>query len=209
MDFPNEYAMKMKKKLIGLGLVLMMTATGCQEIKSAVQSPVETKVETIAESPVAEIPKTKEVKMTFRGNDGEFTLEATNYWLEDVSLHLDSSLSLANKTYNSYYILLKDEKESLPKTIDLAYYAELAGEATLRDMKDGVITAMEDVEFNGIKGKRFYLKGMIEEVSITYEFLVFETDTHFLQEIIWSSSENIEKNLSYYDDILMSFKYAE
>jgi hypothetical protein len=191
--------------MIVLGLVLMVMATGCQEVKNVVQTPIET----IVESPEAEIPETKETKKTFNGIDGDFTLEATNLWLEDVSLHLDSSLSLVNKTHNSYYILLKDEKESLPKTIELAYYAELAGEATLRDLKDGVVTAMEDVEFNGIKGKRFYLKGMIEEVSITYEFLVFENDTHFFQEIIWSSSENIEKNLSYYDDILLSFKYAE
>lgn len=201
--------MKMKIEMIAPGLLLMLLLTGCQEVKNVVQSPVETNVETIAESPVAKIPNMKETKKEFRGIDGDFTLEATNLWLEDVSLHLDSSLSLANKTYNSYYILLKDEKESLPKTIDLAYYAELAGEATLRDLKDGVVTAMEDVEFNGIKGKRFYLKGMIEEVSITYEFLVFENDTHFFQEIIWSSSENIEKNLSYYDNILLSFKYAK
>lgn len=197
--------MKMKIEKIVLGLVLMLMVTGCQEEKNVVETPIETTVE----SPVGEIPETKETKKTFSGIDGDFTLEATNLWLEDVSLHLDSSLSLVNQTYNSYYILLKDEKESLPKTIELGYYAELAGEATLRDLKDGVVTKMEDVEFNGIKGKRFYLKGMIEEVSITYEFLVFENDTHFFQEIIWSSSENIEKNLSYYDDILLSFKYAK
>ncbi len=197
--------MKIKIKKIAPGLLLMLLLTGCQEVNNVVQTPMETPVE----SPAPESPETKESKKEFRGIDGDFTLEATNLWLEDVSLHLDSSLSLANKTYNSYYILLKDEKESLPKTIDLAYYAELAGEATLSDLKDGVVTAMEDVEFNGIKGKRFYLKGMIEEVSITYEFLVFETETHFFQEIIWSSSENIEKNLDYYDDILQSFKLVK
>lgn len=201
--------MKMKIEMIILGVVLMVMVTGCQKVDNVVQTPVETPVETLVESPVAEIPETKETKKIFKGIDEDFTLEATNLWLEDVSLHTDSSLSLVNKSYNSYYIVLKDEKESLPKTIELAYYAELAGEATLRDLKDGVVTAMEDVEFNGIKGKRFYLKGMIEEVSITYEFLVFQNDTHFFQEIIWSSSENIEKNLSYYDDILLSFKYTE
>jgi len=197
--------MKIKLEMIAFGLGLVLMGTGCQNVNNVVQTPVET----IVESPIAEIPETKETKKEFRGIDGDFTLEATNLWLEDVSLHLDSSLSLVNKTYNSYYILLKDEKASLPKTIDLAYYAELAGEATLRDLKDGVVTAMEDVEFNGIKGKRFYLKGMIDEVSITYEFLVFENETHFFQEIIWSSTGNIEKNLSYYDDILQSFKYSK
>jgi len=194
--------MKIKLEMIALGLGLILMGTGCQNVNNVVHKPVGT----IVESTIAGIPETKK---EFRGIDGDFTLEATNLWLEDVSLHLDSSLSLANKTHNSYYIILKDEKESLPKTIDLTYYAELAGEATLKDLKDGVVTAMEDVEFNGIKGKRFYLKGMIDEVSITYEFLVFENDTHFFQEIIWSSSENIEKNLSYYDNILQSFKYTK
>ena len=151
--------MKIKIEMIVLGLVLMLMVTGCQDVKNGVQTPIDT----IVESPVVELPETKETQKTFGGIDGDFTLEATNLWLEDVSLHLDSSLSLVNQTYNSYYILLKDEKESLPKTIDLGYYAELAGEATLRDLKDGVVTAMEDVEFNGIKGKRFYLKGMIED----------------------------------------------
>jgi len=197
--------MKIKLEMIALGLGLILMGTGCQNVNNVVHTPVET----IVESLIAEIPETKKTKKEFRGINGDFTLEATNLWQEDVSLHLDSSLSLANKSYNSFYILLKDEKESLPKTIDLTYYAELAGEATLRDLKDGVVTAMEDVEFNEIKGKRFYLKGKIDEVSITYEFLVFENDTHFFQEIIWSSSENIEKNLSYYDDILRSFKYAK
>lgn len=123
--------MKIKIEMIVLGLVLMLMVTGCQDVKNGVQTPIDT----IVESPVVELPETKETQKTFGGIDGDFTLEATNLWLEDVSLHLDSSLSLVNQTYNSYYILLKDEKESLPKTIDLGYYAELAGEATLRILK--------------------------------------------------------------------------
>jgi hypothetical protein len=146
--------------------------------------------------------------MTFPSDSGDWTVQATNLWLEDNSIHEESSLSLVNAQYKSYLILLKDKKENLPKDINLTYYAELAGEATLADLKEGEVTSMEDVEFGGITGKRFYIKGKVDDLSITYIFLVFQNENDYFQEIIWSSSENVENNLDYYNGILLSCKFA-
>lgn len=200
----------MKNKFMMLAIVLMaaVSISGCRALKEDLPNSLETPVKSSWKSTKESVPVIKETLMTFPSEEGGWTVDATNLWLEDNSLHEESSLSLVNAQYNSYFILLQDKKENLPKGIDLTNYAELAGEATLADLKEGEVTSMEDVKFGGITGKRFYIKGKIDDISITYIFLVFQNENDYFQEIIWSSSENIENNQGYYSDILLSFKFA-
>ena len=58
-------------------------------------------------------------------------------------------------------------------------------------------------------GKRFYVRGGIDGVAITYLFYVFEEEDSFLQLITWSSSANMERNQAYYNGILSSLERIE
>lgn len=148
-----------------------------------------------------------EIRKEFRSTLDDFNITATDLWMEDVSIHEDSSLSLYNEEYNSYLIVLTDEKATFPEDIDLAYYSELVGSATTKDLEEAQVTEALPVAFNGLKGNKFYVKGTVDGVSVTYAFLIFENDRNFYQVVLWSSSANIENNLEYYEDILLSFEF--
>lgn len=162
----------------------------------------------IPESPDSPTPEVEE-PLVFESRQDDFQITATNRWMEDVSLHGDSILSLGNEAYDSYLILLKDSKSSFPRDIHLTYYAELTGEATLVTLDNGEVTELEEVEIASRPGKRFYVRGGIDGVAITYLFYVFEEEDSFLQLITWSSSANMERNQAYYNGILSSLERIE
>ncbi|HSL85629.1 MAG TPA: hypothetical protein VK861_01700 [Bacteroidales bacterium] len=147
-----------------------------------------------------------ETHEVFTDTSGEFSITATDLWVFDAALHEESSLSLYNEEYQSYPITLFDEKLIFPDVKSLDYYSELAGESTRSDLKDGSITEMEQVTVDGMNGKKFDITGDVEDVSVTYKFLVLEDDTNFYQVIMWSFTENIQNNQEYYEDILLSFQ---
>lgn len=179
-----------KRIAVPLGLILMLFLSGCTLFSPG--GPEETPGENL------EIPK------VYESLDEHLSLTATELWVEDPTLHEDSVLSLANEEYNSYLILLADEKATLPPTVDLDYYGELTGEATLQDLEEGEITPMKSLVLDGQPARSFYVKGLVDGVSITYGFVVFEDGTNFYQGIIWSASKNLENHREYYEKILYS-----
>ena len=148
-----------------------------------------------------------EIRKEFRSTLDDFAITATDLWMEDVSIHEDSSLSLYNEEYNSYLIVLTDEKATFPEDIDLAYYSELVSRQTTEEFEEAQVTEPEAEEFNGVKGNKFYIKGLVDGVSVTYAYLIFENERNFYQVVLWSSTGNIENNLEYYEDILLSFEF--
>lgn len=187
--------------VFGISVLLMtlLLLPGCRN------SPGESWIPESPESPAPEL----EEPLVFKSRQDDFQITATNRWMEDVTLHGDSILSLGSEAYDSYLILLKDSKSSFPRDIHLAYYAELTGEATLVTLDNGEITELEDVEIASYPGKRFYVRGGIDGVAITYLFYVFEEEDSFLQLVAWSSSANMERNQAYYNGILSSLARIE
>ncbi len=146
----------------------------------------------------------KEKPESFKTEGEKLQITATTKWVKDDSLHPESSLSLHSEEYNSYLIVLEDKKGDFPMEMELSYYSNLISENLKNDLTEGEISEVKDMEVSGQNGKLFKVSGKEGEVPLTYLFLITEKDDTFYQVILWSSTENIENNSVYYEDIITS-----
>lgn len=150
-----------------------------------------------------------ETHKEFFSSSKELSILATDLWVTDPTLHEESDLSLYNEAYQSFLILLTDEKTSFPEDMDIDLYSELTASAAAKDLKEATVTASESVKVEEHDGRKFYVEGLINGTSVTYLFLVLEEDEKYVQVILWSFTENIENNSAYYDDLVGSVKIHE
>ena len=139
----------------------------------------------------------------------EVSILATDLWEIDSTLHEDSVLSLYNEAYESYLITLIDEKTSFDEEMNIDFYSELIAAAAMKDLKEAAVTEIESVEIGGLSGRKFYVDGLIDGVSVTYIFLIQEKDDQYVQVILWSFTENIENNSAYYNELIESIEFHE
>lgn len=147
-----------------------------------------------------------ETRKEFRSDADIMSISATDLWSVDDSLHEGSRLSLYNEEYQSYLIILTDEKKVFAEDTSLVQYGELVYASTMEGLNDGTVSEMDTLQVNGLDARSFTVSGLVDEISVTYKFLVLEDESEFYQVVMWSFSENIEKNAKYYDEILHSFK---
>ena len=168
-------------------------------------------VEEIPESPLNQngTQEEKERYKEFTSTSGDLSILATELWQEDKTLHKESDLSLYNEAYQSYLITLTDDKAAFSDDMDMDHYSELIAASAMKDLKEATVTEREAVASNGLEGSKFHVSGNIDDVSVTYVFLVLENEKEFVQVILWSFTENIENNASYYERIIESVKYHE
>lgn len=145
----------------------------------------------------------------FRSSSGKLSIVATDLWEEEETLHEESDISLYNEAYQSYLITLTDDKEKFPDELDMDSYSERIGAAVMKDLAEPRITETEMVEIDGLGGRKFKVEGKIDDVSVTYSFLILESEKEYVQMIAWSFTENIENNAAYYDRIIESVKWHE
>ena len=145
----------------------------------------------------------------FKSSSGKLSIAATDLWEEDEALHEESDLSLYNEAYQSYLITLTEDKEGFPDELDMDSYSERIGAAVMKDLTEPRMTETETVEIAGLGGRKFQVQGEIDDVSVTYAFLVLENEKEYVQVIAWSFTENMENNAAYYDTIIESVKVHE
>lgn len=145
----------------------------------------------------------------FTSSSKKLSILATDLWKIDPTLHEESDLSLYNEAYQSFLITLWDEKASFPEDMDIDSYSQLTASAAAKDMKEATVTESESVEVEGLEGRKFYVEGLIDGTSVTYQFLILENDENYVQVILWSYTENIQNNSVYYDDLIESVKLHE
>lgn len=145
----------------------------------------------------------------FRSSSGKLSMLATDLWEEEETLHEESDISLYNEAYQSYLITLTDDKEKFPDELDMDSYSEYIGAAVMKDLAESKMTETEMVEIDGLGGRKFKVEGKIDDVSVTYAFLILESEKEYVQVIAWSFTENIENNAAYYDRIIESVKRHE
>lgn len=129
---------------------------------------------------------------------------ATTKWVNDDTLHPESKLSLVSEEYNSYLIVLEDKKEDFPSDMKLPYYTQLISENLKKDLEEGQISDVKDIQVTGEDGKLFNISGKDGGMEIVYKYLITEKEDCFYQVILWSSKENIENNPAYYENIITS-----
>lgn len=196
--------MTMKKKsrwvklfVLSMFVIVMSLSLGCS--RESVPGEVMNDVEN----------QETEMKKEFRSDSKEVAITATDLWSVDESLHEGSSLSLYNEEYQSYLIILKDEKEVFSSETSLEEYGELVAESTMEALEEGTVSETEKLEINGLEAGAFSVSGLVDDISVTYKFLVLEDESEFHQVVTWSFSENIENNAEYYDGILHSYTTDE
>jgi len=145
----------------------------------------------------------------FFSSSKALSILATDLWQTDPTLHEESDLSLYNEAYQSYLIMLTDEKSSLPDDMNIDFYSELTAAAVAADLKEATVTESEAVEVAGLEGRKFSVEGLIDGTSVTYLFLILENSEKYVQGVLWSFTENIENNEAYYDDLIGSVKVHE
>lgn len=184
------------KKLMVMSLLAMVMSfpVGCSK------EPVPDDV--LPESESAET----ETQKDFKSDSGKMSITATDLWTVDESLHDESELSLYNEEYQSYLIILTDEKKVFPGDTDLDEYGDLVSESTMEGLDEGNLSEVKTLQVNGLEGRTFQITGLVDGTSVTYKFMVLEDETEFYQVIMWSFSENIENNTEYYEKILNSYK---
>lgn len=187
------------KKLFVLSMfvIVMSTSLGCS--RESVPGEI------MNEDEVQET----EIKKEFRSDSGELAISATDLWSVDESLHDGSKLSLYNEEYQSYLIILTDEKKLFSSETSLEEYLELVSESTMEGLEEGAVSETEKLEINGRDARAFTVSGLVDNISVTYKFLVLEDESEFHQVVTWSFSENIENNAEYYDEILHSYTADE
>lgn len=192
----NEITHKMK-----LGVVLligMLVFVGCQgEGESILPGSEKPKVEE------------KEKPEVFKSEEDDFEITATTKWEKDDTLHSQASLALVSKEFNSYLMVLKDQKAGLPVEMELTLYTNLISENLKSDLTEGEISEIKDIEVTGQNAKYFQVQGKDGETPITYLFVITEKEDTFYQTILWSSKENIDNNQVYYQEIINSFGFKE
>ena len=144
-----------------------------------------------------------------QGEPPESPLNQEGLQEEEETLHEESDLSLYNEAYQSYLITLTDDKEKFPDELDMDSYSERIGAAVMKDLIKPRMTETEMVEIDGLGGRKFKVEGKIDDVSVTYAFLILESEKEYVQVIAWSFTENIENNAAYYDKIIESVKRHE
>jgi len=196
--------MTMKKKsrwkilfVLSMFVIVMSISLGCS--REAVPGEI------MNEDEVQET----EIKKEFRSDSGELAISATDLWSVDESLHDGSKLSLYNEEYQSYLIILTDKKELFSSETSLEHYGELVAESTMEGLEEGTVSETEKLEINGLEARSFSVSGLVDDISVTYKFLVLEDKSDFHQVVTWSFSENIENNPEYYDEILHSYTTDE
>lgn len=195
---------RIRKRIVSGSILLIITilfsacSNGEEEISEAPESPTMTEEEAGTE-------RYKE----FYNATKEWSIMATDLWEKDPSLHEESDLSLYNEAYQSYLITLSDEKETFSKDMDMDRYSELIKAAAMKDLDSATASMSESVEVQGLEGVKYQVQGQIDEVSVTYLFLILENEEEFTQVILWSFTQNIENNRSYYENLLESIKHHE
>jgi len=145
----------------------------------------------------------------FFSSSKALSILATDLWQTDPTLHEESDLSLYNEAYQSYLIILTDEKSSFSDDMTIDLYSELTASAATEDLKEARVTESESVEVDGLEGRKFYVEGLIDETSVTYLFLILDDSEKYVQSVLWSFTENIENNKAYYDDLIGSVEVHE
>lgn len=193
------------KKLTPISILLVMTISlsACgikeEEIKDELNNQTET----------GQQQNEMETYKEFFSSSKKLSILATDLWETDPTLHEESDLSLYNEAYQSYLITLTDEKTSFPEGMDLDLYSELTASAAAKDLKEAVITEIESLNLEGSESRKFHVEGLIDGTSVTYKFLILDNDENYVQVILWSFTENIENNSSYYNDLVESVKVHE
>ena len=145
----------------------------------------------------------------FFSSSKALSILATDLWKTDPTLHEESELSLYNEAYQSYLIVLMDEKSSFPDDMNIDLYSELTAAAAMEELKEASVTESESVKVEGLEGRKFFVEGLIDGTSVTYLFLILENSEKYVQGVLWSFTENIENNEAYYDDLIGSVKVHE
>ena len=192
------------KKLIPISILLVMTI-----FFSACGSKEDGLTDEPSSQTGAEEQNELETYKEFFSSSKALSILATDLWQTDPTLHEESDLSLYNEAYQSYLIMLTDEKSSFPDDMNIDFYSELTAAAVAADLKEATVTESEAVEVEGLEGRKFSVEGLIDGTSVTYLFLILENSEKYVQGVLWSFTENIENNEAYYDDLIGSVKVHE
>lgn len=183
-----------KRAVMSMFVMSMSFMLGCGEQPAQVDMPAVPEIQEI------------ETRQEFKNDSGEISIMATDLWSLDETLHEESILSLYNEEYQSYLVILTDEKKTFSKDTSLDQYGQMVSESTMEGLDKGTGTTMNTLLINGLDARAFQVEGLVDEISVTYRFLVLEDEAQFHQVVLWSFSENIESNMEYYDEILHSYK---
>lgn len=190
------------KKLTPISILLVMALffTACGNKEEGIKDE---------QNEAGQQQKELETYKEFFSSSKELSIMATDLWETDPTFHEESDLSLYNEAYQSYLITLTDKRASFPEGMNIDHYSELTAAAAAKDLKEARGTESESVKVEGLEGRKFYVKGLIEGTSVTYLFLILENDEKYVQVILWSFTENIENNKAYYDNLIGSVKGHE
>lgn len=197
----DSYLKKLKPISILLIMTLFFSACGIKE-EEIIDEP---KNETGTSLQEKEVETYKEFTSSSKG----LSILATDLWKTDSTLHEESDLSLYNEAYQSYLIMLTDDKSSFPDDMNIDLYSELTASAAMKDLDEADVTVSETMQVEGLEGRKFHVNGLIDGTSVTYLFLILENGDEYIQVILWSFTENIENNKAYYDDLIESVKVHE
>ena len=192
------------KKLTPISILLVMTI-----FFSACGSKEDGITDEPTSQTITEQQNELETYKEFFSSSKELSILATDLWKTDPTLHEESDLSLYNEAYQSYLIVLTDEKSSFPDDMTIDLYSELTAAAATEELKEASVTESESVKVEGLEGRKFFVEGIIDGTSVTYLFLILENSEKYVQSVLWSFTENIENNEAYYDDLIGSVKVHE
>ena len=192
------------KKLTPISILLVMTI-----FFSACGSKEDGITDEPTSQTITEQQNELETYKEFFSSSKTLSILATDLWKTDPTLHEESDLSLYNEAYQSYLIVLTDEKSSFPDDMNIDLYSELTAAAATEELQEASVTESESVKVEGLEGRKFFVEGIIDGTSVTYLFLILENSEKYVQSVLWSFTENIENNEAYYDDLIGSVKIHE
>lgn len=189
---------KMKKKIISMCLCLMLSIGvlyGCT---------LKDRIEGNKEKENVSSEKEQEKFQVYPLGDGSQRILITNLF-EEQNLGEQDATYFYNEQYETHFLIKEGRKAEGIGSLSLEEYLSLSRESVTRKLHqvedDWLESSMERPD-----QREYYVRGRLDEESITYAVKIIETEDQFYEMILWSFTENMEENKAYYEDLLRSFK---
>ncbi|MGJ8593152.1 MAG: hypothetical protein ACSHXF_11420 [Aquaticitalea sp.] len=149
--------------------------------------------------------------------DNRYSLTIPKFLSEGTDLHDDASLQYQHIFKEFYVVVIDEPKDEMHSVLelndltdiyskDIDGYAKLIFDSVYESLLDPVQTDVVETTVNGMAARLSTLVGMADDISIFYDYGVYESEDRYYQVIAWTLSDQQSKYQSQMDAILHSLK---
>jgi hypothetical protein len=149
--------------------------------------------------------------------EDRYSIDVPSSLTEATDLNDEASLQYQNIFKELYVIVIDEFKDDVHEAImenevDDLYTSDLDGYAALLtdnfefSIQDAVISNEKEVKINGLPAKTLKLKGISEDIDVSFLFGFIEGKDRYYQVMTWTLTKRFEEHRDKMEKILASFR---